>query len=85
MGYEVAAAAEPDMERCIQEALEGGPGSGRGATAGAGAFPGEMAGLQIDETVLMEVEVLRAVGPVWLVEDDDDEEEPVLDTAGGVN
>lgn len=82
MGYEVAAAAEPDMERCIQEALEGGPGSGRGATAAAGAFPGEMAGLQMEDTVLMEVEVLRA-GPLWLVEEE--EEEPALDTAGGVN
>lgn len=82
MGYEVAAAAEPDMERCIQEALEGGPGSGRGATAVAGAFPGEMAGLQMEDTVLIEVEVLRA-GPLWLVEEE--EEEPALDTAGGVN
>lgn len=74
------------MERCMQEALDGGPGSGRGATAGAGAFPGEMAGLQMEETVLMEVEVLlSAAGPVWLVEEDEEEEEPVLETAGGVN
>lgn len=65
MGYEVAAAAEPDIDRCIQEALEGGPGSGIGATAGAGAFPGEIAGLQMEETVLMEVEVLLSTaGPV---------------------
>ena len=83
----MAAAAEPDIERCIQEALDGGPGSGSGATAGAGAFPGEIAGLQMEETVLMEVEVLlSAAGPVWLlVEEDEDEEEPVLETAGGVN
>lgn len=61
----MAAAAEPDIERCIQDALDGGPGSGSGATAGAGAFPGEIAGLQMEETVLMEVEVLlSAVGPV---------------------
>lgn len=61
----MAAAAEPDIERCIQEALEGGPGSGRGAAAGAGAFRGEIAGLQMEETVLMEVEVLlSAAGPV---------------------
>lgn len=70
----------------MQEALEGGPGSGRGATAGAGAFPGEMAGLQMEETVLMEVEVLlSATGTAWLVEEDEDEDEPVLETAGGVN
>lgn len=70
----------------MQEALDGGPGSGKGAAAGAGAFPGEMAGLQMDDTVLMEVEVLlRAVGPVWFVEDDEEEDEPVLETAGGVN
>lgn len=61
----MAAAAEPDIERCMQDALDGGPGSGSGATAGAGAFPGEMAGLQMEETVLMEVEVLlSATGPV---------------------
>lgn len=70
----------------MQEPLEGGPGSGSGATAGAGALPGEMAGLQIEDTVLMEVEVLlRAAGPAWLVDEDEEEEEPVLDTAGGVN
>lgn len=70
----------------MQEALEGGPGSGSGATAGAGAFPGEMAGLHMEETVLMEVEVLlSATGPAWLVEEDEDEDEPVLETAGGVN
>ena len=82
----MAAAAEPDIERCMQDALDGGPGSGSGATAGAGAFPGEMAGLQMEETVLMEVEVLlSAAGPVWFVEEDEDEDEPVLETAGGVN
>lgn len=83
----MAVAAEPDMDLCMQEALDGGPGSGSGATAGAGAFPGEMAGLQMEETVLMEVEVLllSAAGPVWLVEEDEEEDEPVLDTAGGVN
>lgn len=70
----------------MQEALEGGPGSGSGATAGGGAFPGEMAGLQMEETVLMEVEVLlSATGPVWLVEVDEEEDEPALETAGGVN
>lgn len=70
----------------MQEALEGGPGSGSGATAGAGAFPGEMAGLQMEETVLMEVEVLlSATGTAWLVVEDEDEDEPVLETAGGVN
>lgn len=82
----MAAAAEPDIERCMQEALEGGPGSGSGATAGAGAFPGEMAGLHMEETVLMEVEVLlSATGPAWLVEEEEEEDEPVLETAGGVN
>lgn len=90
-----AAAAEPDIERCIQDVLDGGPGSGSGATAGAGALPGEIAGLQMEETVLMEVEVLlsaaaaaaAAAWPVWLVEEDEPEEEdePVLETAGGVN
>lgn len=78
--------AEPVMERCMQEALEGGPGSGSGATAAVGALPGEIAGLQMEDTVLMEVEVLlRAAGPVWLVDEDEEEDEPVLETAGGVN
>lgn len=71
----------PETERCMQEVFEGATGSGR-ETEG-GAEPGEMAGLQIEETVLIEVEVLLM--PVLLVEEEDEEEEPALETAGGVN
>lgn len=68
----------------MQEVLEGGPGSGSGAEAGAGALPGEIAGLQMDDTVLMEVEVLLRAAAAWFVEEED-EEEPALETTGGVN
>lgn len=59
-------AAETDPDRCMQEALDGGPGGSAsgGAEAGVnGPLPGEMAGLQMDETVLMEVEVLLRPAP----------------------
>lgn len=66
----------------MQEALEGGTGSERDEEGGA--EPGDMAGLQMDETVPIEVDMLL------LVEDEEEEEveeeaEPVLETAGGVN
>lgn len=79
----------------MQEPLEAEPGSASGAAAAAcGALlPGEMAGLQMEETVLMEVAVLLLLvvlpsgsGPPWLADDDDDDDEPLLLlTAGGVN
>lgn len=70
----------PETERCMQEVFEGATGSGR--ETDGGAEPGEMAGLQIEETVLIEVEVLLM--PALLVEEEE-EEEPALETAGGVN
>lgn len=74
-----------ETDLCMQEVLEGGMGSA--SEAEGGAEPGEMAGLQMDETVLMEVDVLLM--PVLLllllVDEEEEDEEPVLDTAGGVN
>lgn len=79
-----------ETERCMQEVLAGATGSGR-ETGGAGAEPGEIAGLQMEETVLMEVDVLLmpvlvpAPPPPPPVDELELDEEPALDTAGGVN
>lgn len=75
--------AEPEMERCMQEALEGGTGSERDEEGG-GAEPGDMAGLQMDETVPIEVDMLLLVREEE-EEEVEEEAEPALETAGGVN
>lgn len=76
-------AAAPETARCMQDAVVGGAVSCR--VTDCWALPGEMeAGLQMEETgVLMEVEVLLM--PVLLLTELEDDEDPVLDTAGGVN
>lgn len=71
-----------ETDRCMQDVLVGGRGSGM---ATGGTEPGEMeAGLQMDDTgLLMEVEVLLI--PVLLEVELDEEDNPELDTVGGVN
>ena len=90
----------------MHEALDtAGPGSGSGGApadaAPAGPLPGEMAGLQMEETAPMEAEEAppplpppppsspAAAAPAWLAEEEEVEEEedrePVLETGGGVN
>lgn len=64
----------------MQDAAGGATGS---ESVDGGAEPGEMAGLQMEDTVPIEVDMLLLVAEDD--EEEDEEEEPALDTAGGVN
>lgn len=68
----------------MQEALPGPTGSG--AEPGAGPVPGEIeAGLQMEEAIgVLPFRAAPRLGFPELEEDEEDEE-PELDTAGGVN
>lgn len=75
----------PETARCIQDALEGGAGSGMVGGAGRGDIG---AGLQIDDTGVAELLLMLSPPRFEFEEDDeeeDDEDELALDTAGGLN